>query len=613
MRPLFPLIILLLLGLPFLNFGQAVDPATVRKRAEFFFYSNPDSALFLAKKAVELAIEMDRDTDLAMGLSDLAKISYIRGDYYASLDATSRTMAISKRIGFSPGLANAYNMRGLVFLGQERYSEALSEFRQAIAYNIELKDSTRLDANYFNLGLCYDELGRFNDAMRELDRASSIATACHDWHIVLMSLNRKGEANYHKRNYGQAMRFYQAALNYKHYQDDWERSFTMAGMAQTLCATGKYEQGLQYAQSSYQLAQKLNTTWDSWRAATILSECFASLGQFEKAYLYQRRTQQLDDSLRSQRKERELNYLHYKEQEAENGQLLRDNAANRKIIGGVTLFALLVSGLLIYLKRTKSHLNRLHRALKESYSAITLQNEELEFHRKQLLASNRTKDQVLTVIGHDLRSPFATVQQSIGLIRSGDLEQEEQQTVLESFEKQLIRVNRLLNELLAWASSQQGGAKLNKEPLDLSAVAEEVLEAYTAAIEGKALSLIHENSANLQVLADLPRLKIILQNLIGNAIKFTPRGGTITIKYSVKDSFRAIHILDTGKGMSRKKQELLFNSSGQAISEPGTENEAGSGLGLLLIQEFIRENGGKIKVISDPGKGSEFIVFFCAP
>jgi signal transduction histidine kinase len=251
--------------------------------------------------------------------------------------------------------------------------------------------------------------------------------------------------------------------------------------------------------------------------------------------------------------------------------------------------------------------------LKESHSAITLQNDELEFHRKQLLASNRTKDQVLAVIGHDLKTPFATAQQSIGLIRSGDLDTDEQEMVLEAFEKQVIQVSQMLNDLLSWAYSQQGGAKLNKEPLDLSAVVEEVLQVYDAPVKGKALSLLHgKNGDKLLVLADHPRLKIILQNIIGNAIKFTPRGGTITITYTRNDTYTAVHIRDSGNGISDEKKALLFKSFGQAISEPGTENETGTGLGLLLVQEFIRENGGNIEVVSEPGKGAEFVVSFPA-
>ncbi|WP_317236156.1 sensor histidine kinase [Niabella hibiscisoli] len=110
--------------------------------------------------------------------------------------------------------------------------------------------------------------------------------------------------------------------------------------------------------------------------------------------------------------------------------------------------------------------------------------------------------------------------------------------------------------------------------------------------------------------ADGTHVQIILQNIISNAIKFTPGKGMIEVYYSFEENYTIIHIRDTGRGMDEKKLQRLFNTSGRLITENGTNEELGTGLGLLLIKQFVEENGGRIAVKSEPGKGSEFIVYF---
>ncbi len=111
------------------------------------------------------------------------------------------------------------------------------------------------------------------------------------------------------------------------------------------------------------------------------------------------------------------------------------------------------------------------------------------------------------------------------------------------------------------------------------------------------------------MLADSNHLKIIFNNLIGNAIKFTPHGGTIEITYTDDADYQAIHVKDNGIGILPQKMEKLFKVTGKAISGYGTNNEIGAGIGLGLIKQFVDANNGRIEVKSQPGEGAEFIVY----
>jgi signal transduction histidine kinase len=116
-----------------------------------------------------------------------------------------------------------------------------------------------------------------------------------------------------------------------------------------------------------------------------------------------------------------------------------------------------------------------------------------------------------------------------------------------------------------------------------------------------------EHSSNVTyVYADENMLATILRNLISNAIKFTPRSGTVTIRALDSEHHAEISVIDTGTGMSRELQDRLFNLNGNTTAH-GTEGEKGTGLGLLLCKEFIEVHGGKIRIESEKGKGSAFI------
>jgi signal transduction histidine kinase/Tfp pilus assembly protein PilF len=585
--------------------------------AEGYLYNIPDSTLVFGSISLQFAKTLDIKSEQAKAYNIIAKAHYITGSFFESLSYADSAMMLSKEIGFRAGMAQSINTRGLIYLGQERMIDAIPEFKKALAINSQLKDSARIAANYFNIGLCHDNLSEFEPAFANLKKAMQIAEACKDGHLGQMSLNRIAETHYHAGQYDQALSYFNSALVFPDYQDNWEKGFAYSGLAQTLYEMKRYQEALGHAQKSFEITTQLKAKWDIERAVRILSKCHAALGDYQQAYHYHSLGSVYRDSLINEKKEKEINYLHLREKRAENLELAEENHMSKESVKNNRIITLLTAAfslsLIVLLFLLRRNINRkifINKKLQQSNREIQQQKEEILAQQKDLVSLNITKDRILSVISHDLRSPVASILQALELIQSGDLDAETQAYFLKDFHRQISLVSELINDLLMWANSQHTDVKARYRKVNLTETSAAVLALYTPAIQQKQQHLTHECQDPVYIEADVDRVKIILRNIISNAIKFTPNGGEIRLFYTNENGFSAIHIQDSGRGMSEKKLSEIFKKSGRTISENGTNNEPGTGLGLLLIKQFIEENMGHIEVQSQEGKGCKFTIYF---
>jgi signal transduction histidine kinase len=168
----------------------------------------------------------------------------------------------------------------------------------------------------------------------------------------------------------------------------------------------------------------------------------------------------------------------------------------------------------------------------------------------------------------------------------------------------------LLENLLQWSRFQTGTIDLKLEEVNLNLLVEQNILFLTENADAKNISINNKLDKHILVVADENMLSTVIRNLLSNAIKFTPTNGRVTISREVREKDVVLSISDTGVGMNAKQVKGLFELETNA-SKPGTDNEQGSGLGLVICREFIRQNHGNIWVKSEEGKGSTFS--FCIP
>ena len=235
-----------------------------------------------------------------------------------------------------------------------------------------------------------------------------------------------------------------------------------------------------------------------------------------------------------------------------------------------------------------------------------------EEEKTQALARlNADKDKFFSIISHDLRSPFNIVLGNakfmLKMIDSSS--KQDLQEIAQSIHNGAKAAYNLLENLLTWSRIQrQDGLVSHLEPIELINVAQAARDVLGPLAAQKEIELINAIGAGLWVRADRNMLETVIRNLAGNALKFTPRGGQITLAAQAgsangQSGFVTVLVKDTGVGMNAAVMAKLFRIDSQH-STAGTENEPGTGLGLIICQEMVQRNGGKIWVESDLGKGT---------
>lgn len=250
---------------------------------------------------------------------------------------------------------------------------------------------------------------------------------------------------------------------------------------------------------------------------------------------------------------------------------------------------------------------------KELEKKVAERTRKIEAQRDQLAKLNHTKDKLFSILAHDLINPFNSILGFSGLLYNNldSYDKKKIRKMLYSIHHQSKNTFELLENLLDWAKSQIKQIEFNPVGRQLKELINEVIEqTFTAATEEKNISILTDIPENLTVYADHHMLQIILRNLINNAVKFTHPGGSVMIKVSREKSHICISVSDTGIGMDEETKSKIFDGFFNETT-PGTGNEKGTGLGLVLCKEFVEKHGGRIWAESETAKGSCF--YFTLP
>lgn len=236
-------------------------------------------------------------------------------------------------------------------------------------------------------------------------------------------------------------------------------------------------------------------------------------------------------------------------------------------------------------------------------------NQNLYNTQKELKQLNLAKDKLFSIISHDMKNPIAAIWTSCELLlqylenNNIELAKAKGHRILEGIE----HINQMLNDLLQWSMLQMGLISYQPEHVDVYELTENCLSQIAIQAELKNIELGNDTPKSLKINADPRMLRITLGNLLSNAVKFTEAGGKIVIHTQRTDDVVSIQVRDTGIGIPEEKLSQIFEVA-EKKSSAGTQNEKGTGLGLLICKDFISKHGGTITVQSQLGKGTTFTV-----
>lgn len=570
-------------------------------------YTNPDSSKFFFEKSLAITRENGFKLMEATILSKIGGSLYILGDYDLSLDYFTSGFKIFKELNYNRGIAVGYNNIGMIYDIQGRNDKAISYHKKSIIICKLINDSTLLATNLFNLGISYEQNKDYDSAIISSNKALLISKGQNNNNQTFMIYNLNGRIYTKMRLFNTAEEMFLKIITATNFNNLWEISYAHSGLATLYQIQKLYGKSINHGKIAYEMAKKLNAKWDIQSSSEILSVSYSESNQFDSAYKYLHISKIYSDSIFNKEKENHINYINLKNAEYQNEKLNKDkinqqqklDSKNKQIIlftiGLIILFILLI--IIILNNKQKRDLNK----------KLQFQNSEIELKNKELEKLNSTKDLMFRIIAHDLLSPLSTVVSYTDLIlkHKKNMNKEEILEIMQKFNVSTNQAYNLLENLLDWAKTQMGEISIYPKPIFIKELVMSVTAIYTMAFNSKDLSFNIDIDEEIQVFADRNMISTVIRNLVSNAIKFTPTGGSISIFTKDKTDNIEIIIADTGVGIEEHDIVKLFDLN-PSLTTAGTEGEKGSGIGLMLCKEFVEKANGKIWAESKPGEGTQF-------
>jgi len=584
-------------------------------------------AIACIERYISLIRQQDEPRHIAMGYNNLGNCYLEMGGYDEALAYFMKSLEISeeheiKREGIPKALTNIAS----VYTKIDSLDQALVHLSRAEEIFCEVDDKVGLSHLYINMGNVYEKKGaldwadkcyhRSMELSQNLGRREGIARAC----IFLADLRLDEGSDQ------QVRQLYEEALAI--YRDIKDKE----GIACVLYHLGRYENrsgeirsSLDHLNQAFQLAGNIG-------AVDILRQCCYELyklhekeGHQREALASYKRYDRYEDSLYSRTSSDQIAkwQIRYKTQQKEKRISLLESQRKvnqlrlkrqRLIVIVLIVGAIVILGFLFLLYRLYRSKRKVNLRLSRHFEEIQQKNREIAAQsaslaeaNEELKQANATKDKFLSIISHDLKNPFNSI---LGLsdllVRKGD--QLDPQKV-RKFHHSIYITSRhaydLLSNLLQWSRSQLQRIEIHPQSFDMYELVVDNIMMQQERARMKEVLLVNKMDPHLMVYADHNMITTVMRNLLSNAIKFTRAGGRVEIGYSERKGYWEFHVMDNGKGISSDIREKLFHPE-YVYSEEGTDQEKGTGLGLLLCKEFVNKNGGEIYVSSEPEKGSTF-------
>jgi len=570
---------------------------------------NNSGAIGYYLSAIESAEKAGDHRTMAACYSLMGNVYRILGEYDDAIYYITEAETQYSKIGFSEGKAWIQYSLANIYKDLDLYEEALDYLYKSMAvYESEVSRP----GDSLGVAICLDQIGDiyFNQNLFEkarvfIQRSHMIHSRANNAHGRALTLKNLGKIEFKLSNFNKALDYLNQARELKQGGKD---VFVLAQIyeyiGRSLFALGQQGAGINSVKVGLELASESEQRRMEKRLCGVLASMYHEYGDLETAYEYlslqTSLTELLAEHLASVKitgmknfheredRRRQINTLHFENQLIK--MKLEKQKAIQLLLAAAMLSVIVFSIILVFMFLSKRN-------------ALLLVDEQ----RKELERLVATKNKFFSIISHDLRGPLGGTMQLMAtaidlfpkLSRNKVLE------LLKSMNDTSRKTFTLLENLLIWSRFQTGMMKMNLVEVNLARHVDDELSIHEQKAKEKGISIKNLIQHGLVVQADQDMLGIVVRNLISNAIKFTPTGGEVKLHASHLDSKVQVSVEDTGIGIPLSEQRSIFLLENQ-FNRKGTEGEESSGLGLILVREFVEEMGGNIIVDSVEKEGTTF-------
>jgi len=555
--------------------------------------SEYDSSLTFYRKALEFAKISNDSEQLGYAYNNIGGYYGYNQMYFLALDNVLHARSIFENIKNKRGIAFCDVQLALWFNLIKDYSDAQHYAKEAIKIRKELKDE-------FGIAIAQSILSQSYQGKDECNKAINLANNSLKIFKKFDSKNNQGfvlgniaSIKLKHKEYKEALKLRREAVRLlEESRDKIGLIQNYNGLANAYFHLGKYKLAIKAAQKAIALSKKIKNKISLVTSYRILMQVYAKTHNPSRAIEYSLKYgAELDTVLQKQTETRihEFHKIMANNLLAQKNIKLTESLKANRIILYFSVIAFLITLILIII--------------------IVIQNKKLRLKSNILSNTVASKDKLFGVIAHDLKNPFNTLLGYTDMVLNDfdDFSKAEIKEIFFHLREVSQKLFDMVENLLQWAISQTGNLKCEPEYFKLDDLIKKTIAYLQEHANSKKIEITTNFSDNLVCFADVKMIETALRNLLSNAIKFTHKKGKISISAKNIGDFIELKIADTGIGLTKEEISRLF--APKKDIRTGTSGETGSGLGLLLVKEFLELNGGKIKEIkSQKNKGTQFTI-----
>ncbi len=563
-----------------------------------------DSALYFLNLSISIAEKTGDAVRKGSALRDKGTIYYRQGSYDLALTTFLSALKIFEQEHHQIGLAKTFNNLGNFYATRTEYDKALLYYKKAIDGYVKSDRKKDVAATLTNIGSIYYLQHILDSAQHFYEKGLKIYLSLNETHAKSITLLNLGNIYFDKNDLAKALTYYQESYDiFISTNNPQGKAYSLWGLGLVNAREKRFGEAIDNYLTSLKLARAIQARPIMQEIYRNLSLAYEELNDYQNAYRYLIQHNSVKDSLLNidnTKKIAELEAQYEHEKNLSEIEKLQKESAQKDLTLSeqkrIRNAGLALSGFVMLIVIGLWLLYRIRRQKKE----IIYEKERIA----RLEQFDRLKDQFLANTSHELKTPLQGI---IGLSEAihDRIQNADDKNDLDMIISSGKRLSSLVNDILDFSQLKNSQLNLQLKPVDIHSVVEVILKLNEQLVLGRQIELINDLPKDSPLIqADENRLQQILQNLVGNAIKFTQRG-YIRVSASLLNNFLEIVVDDSGKGIEADKLQVIFNAFEQEDGSISREY-SGTGLGLSITKQLVELHGGTIWVESTPEKGSKF-------
>lgn len=587
-----------------------------------YFLSKPDSSLSLASKALSLAEKNNFKFQIADSYYVISRAHWTKTNYQLSAQYGYKALKLYENSGYTQQWGKCLLALARTFCDLKDYSQARSYINQAHKLVSKQSDNKLLAEVMREKSFLLTELKKYDSALLCTNQGIDLYEKSGDSLDASVLYSRKARILLEQKKFTESLPYiYKSILIDSLVKNRRGLAVGYFQAAQVAFQLGETEKALALLKNGDRIGKELNNLSNRIRMAKLRVEIYKQKKQKDSVIhqleLIDSYKQNLFNTERNGQIQ-EMKSLYELEEKDHLIKLLenqnsleKQKSKNQQIIlisGGIVLILLVALSFVFW--KLRQYQKKVNEDLALKNQEIELQNEEIQSQADSLHTINQLKSKILSVISHDLRAPINNLYSLLELVTKNIMTPEEFGELSIKLKSNLNVTQRTLENLLNWSLGQMEGIKTIPIAFNINSVIEDVAHLSEEAANRKQILFKKDGKVPLFVMADVNQVHLILRNLFNNAIKFSKHESEVIITVEVRNKSCYVYIQDKGIGMTQAEIEMITTSN-EYFTKTGTDQEKGTGLGLLLCKEFIKRNSGEFFIESKLKEGT--LVTFSLP